>query len=137
MLAIMLGLALAVAPQANANDAVAGRWKTETRNGVIEIQRCGASICGRLITSDGLRTNPDTRDVNNADAKLRTRQLRGLQILYGFKAVAKGWSGGKIYNAEDGKTYNAEITLAGPDQLKLKGCVFWPLCKTQTWTRIR
>ena len=23
------------------------------------------------------------------------------------------------------------------DQLKLRGCVFFPLCKTQTWTRVR
>lgn len=134
MLLALLGLATAAVPQSA--DAAVGRWKTQTRNAIVEIQRCGPSICGRIVTSDALRTNPDTRDVNNGDKALRTRQLRGLQILSGFKASGAAWTGGKIYNAEDGKTYSAEVRVAG-DQLKLKGCVVWPLCKTQTWTRVR
>ncbi|PSJ38537.1 DUF2147 domain-containing protein [Allosphingosinicella deserti] len=132
MLITMLAMAMA-APQ----DAAVGRWKTETRGGIVEIQRCGASICGRLLTSDLLRTNPNLKDARNSDAALRGRPLRGLQILSGFKADGTGWSGGKIYNAEDGKTYTAYVTPEGPNQLKVKGCVFRPLCKTQTWTRVR
>jgi uncharacterized protein (DUF2147 family) len=135
MFLALLGLATAAMPQSQ--DAVVGRWKTQTRNAIVEIQRCGPSICGRILSSDALRTNPALQDRNNSDPKLRTRKLQGLQILSGFKSSGKGWTGGKIYNAEDGKTYNAEVTLAGNDQLKLKGCVFWPLCKTQTWTRVR
>jgi len=132
MLITMLAMAMA-APQ----DVAVGRWKTETRGGIVEIQRCGASICGRLLTSEHLRTNPNLKDVNNSNAALRNRPLRGLQILSGFKADGSGWSGGKIYNAEDGKTYSAYVTPEGPNQLKVKGCVFRPLCKTQTWTRVR
>ena len=45
--------------------------------------------------------------------------------------------GVQVYTAEDGKTYSGKITPVGPDQLKLRGCVFFPLCKTQTWTRAR
>ena len=41
------------------------------------------------------------------------------------------------YSAEDGKTYSGKITPLGANQLKLRGCVFFPLCKTQTWTRVR
>lgn len=135
MMLLLAGLAFAAAPQSA--DAAVGQWKTETRGGVIEIQRCGPSICGRLLTSEGLRANPDLRDTKNSNAALRNRPLRGLQILSGFKQQGEGWYGGKIYNAEDGKTYGAEVTLAGNNQLKLRGCVFKPFCKTQTWTRIR
>ena len=134
MLLGLIGLALMAAPQSG--DAAVGRWKTETRNAVVEIQRCGASICGRILTSDALRTNPNLKDARNSNAQLRNRPLRGMQILSGFKASGTSWTGGKIYNAEDGKTYSAEVRVAG-DQLKLKGCVVWPLCKTQTWTRVR
>lgn len=134
MVLTIVALALAGAPQAS--EAVIGRWKTETRNGIVEIQRCGASVCGRLVTSDGVRANPDLRDVNNSNTQLRSRPLRGLQILSGFKDDGASWSGGQIYNAEDGKTYNAKLTPAG-DQLKVRGCIFVPLCKTQTWTRVR
>jgi len=136
MLLTLVALAL-VAPPQQAADSVLGRWKAETRNGIIEIQRCGPSICGRLVSSDALRTNPNLKDANNKDAALRNRQLRGLQILSGFKMSGNAWTGGKIYNAEDGKTYTADVTPAGPNALKLRGCVFKPFCKTQTWTRVR
>ena len=137
---ILMVLALAgAAPAVPAEQpgSIAGRWKTETRGGVVEIQRCGTSICGRIVSSDALRTNPALADTRNANAALRNRPLRGLQILSGFTGGSDGvWSNGTIYNAEDGKTYSARITPAGPNQLKLRGCVFVPFCKTQTWTRV-
>ena len=135
MLTLLAGLALAAAP--SPADPVLGTWKTETRGGVVEIVRCGTSICGRLVSSDHLRSNPNLRDVNNADAKLRSRPLKGLTILSGFKQDGAAWSGGRIYNADDGKTYSAKVTPVGGSQLKVRGCVFVPLCKTQTWTRLR
>jgi len=137
---ILLVLALAgAAPVVPAEQpgGITGRWKTETRGGVVEIQRCGASICGRIVTSDALRTNPALADSRNTNAALRNRPLRGLQILSGFTGGSDGvWSNGTIYNAEDGKTYSARITPDGPNRLKLRGCVFVPFCKTQTWTRV-
>jgi uncharacterized protein (DUF2147 family) len=61
-----------------------------------------------------------------------------MQMLSGFKPDKDGvWSSGQVYNAEDGKTYSGKITPLGANQLKLRGCVFFPLCKTQTWTRVR
>ena len=129
-------VAAAIAAGASPADAAVGVWKSETRNGVVEISRCGASICGRLLSSDGLRANPGLKDVHNADPALRDRTLKGLVILSGFRQDGANWVDGKIYNAEDGKTYSAKITPAG-NQLKLRGCIFVPLCKTQTWTRLR
>jgi uncharacterized protein (DUF2147 family) len=45
--------------------------------------------------------------------------------------------GGTIYNADDGGTYQATVTPEGRDVLKVKGCIVWPLCKSQTWKRLR
>jgi uncharacterized protein (DUF2147 family) len=132
-----MGLAVAAAPAPQSADAVVGRWKTPVHNGIVEIQRCGASICGKIIASDKLRTNPNLADAQNSDKALRNRRLMNLQILSGFKQQGAGWYGGKIYNAEDGKTYSAEVTMTGNDQLNLRGCVFKPFCRTQTWTRVR
>ncbi len=134
MLFLMMALLGVAAPPSP--DTAIGTWKTQTRNGIVEIQQCGTSICGRLITSDGLRANPDLRDVNNADAKLRSRPLKNIQILSGFTRSDDAWTGGTIYNAEDGKTYSARVTPVSADQLKVRGCVFVPFCKTQTWTRV-
>ena len=129
-------VALALAGQAPSLDSVVGHWRTETRGGVVDIERCGASICGRLITSEHLRTDPTIKDVKNHDASLRGRPLKNLLILNGFKADGDAWTGGTIYNADDGRTYNAKVTPVGPNRLTVRGCVFVPLCKTQTWTRV-
>ena len=133
----MIGLSMLAAAAAMSPDAAVGRWRTETRNGVVEVERCGGSICGKLVSSDGLRTNPDMRDINNKDVNLRSRKLMNLQILGGFTRGDGEWTGGTIYNGEDGGTYKATVTPVDADHLKVKGCIIWPLCKSQTWTRIR
>ena len=99
MLALLMGFAVAAAPVPQSADAVVGRWKTPVQNGIVEITRCGASICGKIVGSDKLRTNPNLADGNNGNAALRTRKLMGLQILSGFSQQGGGWYGGKSYNA--------------------------------------
>lgn len=127
---LMLLAAAAATP-----DTVIGRWKTETRNGVVEIARCGTSLCGRLVTSDGLRADPNLLDERNKDPKLRTRRLAGVPLLGGFARAGDRWDGGWIYKADDGNTYKSTITPLGPDRLEVKGCWLF-LCRSQTWTRV-
>lgn len=132
-------LLLAAAAQAMSGpslDDVVGRWQAQSDNGVIEITRCGASICGNLITSDRLRADPGQVDGRNRNASLRTRRLAGLSILSGFRRTSNSWTGGTIYDGQDGGTYSATITLADANHLRLRGCIIWLLCKTETWTRI-
>jgi uncharacterized protein (DUF2147 family) len=134
MMIVLPALAVAAAVQP---DVVVGRWRTEVRNGIVEIIRCGPSICGRVVDSDGLKANPNLQDVHNKDAAQRGRKVKGLQILQGFAWKSGAWTGGTIYNADDGGTYKATVTPDGADRLRMKGCIVWPLCKTQTWTRLR
>jgi uncharacterized protein (DUF2147 family) len=133
MITLLMGLAAAVAPNA---DGAIGRWKTQTKNGIVEIARCGESICGKLVTSDGLKANPDMLDSENADPKLRTRKLVGMPMMGGFKRDGAAWSGGWLYKADDGKTYKGTVTPTDAAHLQVKGCIVWPLCKSQTWTRV-
>ncbi len=129
-------LALLAAAATLSPDAAVGHWQTGVRHGIVEITRCGQSICGRVIDSDGLKANPDLLDVNNKDSAQRGRRIKGLQIMQGFSWKAGSWTGGTIYNAEDGGIYKATVTPHGANQLSMKGCIVWPLCKTQTWTRL-
>ena len=134
----MIGLSLlAAAAAAHSPEVAIGRWRTETRNGVVEIERCHNSICGKLVDSDGLRANPNLLDANNKDAARRGRRLMGLEILHGFSRGDGQWAGGTIYNGDDGRTYSATLRPIDADHLKVRGCIIWPLCKSQTWTRIR
>jgi uncharacterized protein (DUF2147 family) len=134
---ITLLAALLAAQSTIGPDIGVGRWLTPEQHGVVEIARCGQSICGKLIESDGLKANPAMRDINNKNAGLRGRNLKDLQILQGFSWKAPAWSGGTIYNARDGGTYSATVTPGDSNTLRLKGCIIWPLCKSQTWTRVR
>lgn len=127
----------ALAPAALSPDSAVGRWRTETRNGIVQVDRCGPSICGTLVGSDGLKADPNLLDSKNKDASLRGRKLMGLTILRGFTRSDREWTGGTIYNGEDGGTYKATVTPVDADRLKIRGCIMWPLCNTQTWTRIR
>ena len=133
----MIGLTLLAAAAAASPDAAIGRWRTETRGGIVEIAHCGGSICGKLVSSDGLRANPNLLDGHNKDPALRGRRLMGLQVLGGFARGENVWTGGTIYNGDDGGTYKATVTPIDADHLRVKGCIIWPLCKSQTWTRIR
>jgi uncharacterized protein (DUF2147 family) len=44
------------------------------------------------------------------------------------------WSG-RIYNADDGSTYASSVSVAGPDTLRVEGCV-GALCGGESWTRV-
>jgi uncharacterized protein (DUF2147 family) len=52
------------------------------------------------------------------------------------KTGANTWSG-KLYNTQDGATYNGTVTVVNKNTLKLEGCVLGGLvCQGPTWTRV-
>lgn len=130
-------IAFAVAGLPALAQDVTGLWETGTNGAEVEIAPCGPDICGTLVTSNAIKANADAKDAENNDPALRDRPLKGLTMLSGFSGGPEKWTGGKLYNPADGKTYSGTITLEGPDTLKLKGCVVAPFCKTREWTRIQ
>lgn len=128
--------ALAFAAPASAQDVI-GLWQTQTNGGQVEISHCGNSLCGKLVSSNNIKSDPTVKDEKNKDASLRNRPLKNMQMLYDFTGGPTKWTGGKVYNAADGGTYSGTITLLSANELKLKGCIVAPLCKTEKWTRIK
>lgn len=116
---------------------VTGLWATPTNGGQVEIARCGNSLCGKLVSSAHIKADPALKDIKNKDAVQRARTLKGLQMLYDFTGGPAKWNGGKVYNPDDGGTYSGTIEMLSDNQLKLKGCIMAPLCKTQVWNRVR
>jgi uncharacterized protein (DUF2147 family) len=115
--------------------AYLGRWLTESDGGVVEIYPCGAALCGRVVTSNRLRANPDTRDTKNRNQRLRGRRMAGTDLLSGLEPDGRGWRG-RLYNPEDGETYAGTMRLDGRGGLRVQGCVLYVLCRSQRWTRV-
>ncbi len=121
---------------AHAAAPVTGRWVTQSKDGVVEIYECGATICGKLAKF--LVTPPNgagQKDINNPDKALRNRTLLGMNILTGFKADGNEWKG-KIYDPKSGKTYRSVVYKGKSGNLVVKGCI-GPFCQAQTWTPAR
>lgn len=101
-----------------------GLWMDDEGRGGIEIRPCGDQLCGNIVW---LRqpVNPQGRpwaDLFNPDESKRARPVCGLQIIGGLKKSSDAeWKGGWIYDPEEGKTFDVELTLTEPDTLQVFG----------------
>lgn len=128
-------LAFAVATPALAADPVEGEWLTQDKMGKVLIGPCPDRpnrMCGAISTvNDQTRTT----DENNPDPTRRSQPLMGMLILRDFKQEGPGsWTGGKIYDPKNGKSYDSKISIKANGSLKVEGCVAF-ICRGQTWTR--
>jgi uncharacterized protein (DUF2147 family) len=145
-----------IAPSA-ADDSVAdlpaaagivGDWLVESRDAVIRIERVGdeyqGTILWQLHDTYGPEDGPDLNgkivtDRNNPDPAQRSQPLTGLRLLKGlhYDVVDNKWIGGRVYNSENGKTYNCVVRLPQPGRLVLRGYIGLPLLGgNTTWTRV-
>jgi uncharacterized protein (DUF2147 family) len=113
-----------------------GQWRTPERGGLIEVSQCDGGLCGKILGGSGGGSAEERLDRNNKNPALRGRPLIGMYIFRGLKPAGGSWKG-SIYNPNDGGTYAATVSLKSPGELVVKGCVVWPLCKTQVWARVK
>jgi uncharacterized protein (DUF2147 family) len=142
---VVLSLALAVSRSA-AQDAAPspiGVWATEGAKSHVKIADCGGGqLCGSIIWLEEPQDKggKDKVDSENPDPAMRTRKILGLALLNGFAhdGASNVWTGGTIYNPNDGKTYSCKMTLQDPKTLRVRGYVGLSLLgKTQIWNRVQ
>jgi uncharacterized protein (DUF2147 family) len=148
VLVVLLG-ALASAASAQ-SPSVMGTWLTASGIAQVRIGPCpdpaNGAICGLVVGlinpkgPDGNAVAPDmATDYRNADPALRTRKVIGMPLIWGFKKTSdpNAFDDGHVYNGENGKTYNANISLQLDGKLRLRGYVGTPMLgETQLWTRV-
>ena len=124
----------ALAQEGTTVDPIEGVWLTSDGEGWVEIRRENGSLTGTII---GGPNGGDRRDEHNPDPALRDRRLTGLTILQGFEADEGGkWTGGTIYDPDNGKTYRCNLQLENKDRLKVRGYLGVSLFgRTEMWTR--
>ena len=129
-LAVLAAFLVAALAEALADPApsVLGRWMTPGRDGVFQIERCEAGLCGWLV---GMRYN------GSMPLDVYRRPQCGLMLLSGFRPAdeAGRWHG-SILDPDSGRSYQATIWSPAPDVLKLRGYLLLPILgQTQDWRR--
>lgn len=127
-------LVLMGATPAFAADPAEGLWLTQNKRSVIKVEPCDQGLCGRVhwIIEGGMQF-----DEKNPDAAKRGVPMCGLPILWGFTQEGPGeWEDGRIYKADEGDTYDANLEVLEDGTLKVRGYMgLSMLGKTQIWTR--
>lgn len=108
-----------------------GDWLVAKRWAIIRIVDCGGQLLG--VVSWEMRPSVDS---HNPDPAKRSRPTLGMPVLLGMKMSEPNKWDGQIYNSHDGNTYDANISLSGPDVLRVEGCFFGILCGGEDWTRV-
>lgn len=132
---------LAGAAQAATPADPSGTYLTEDGRARIRIEKCGPAeknLCGYVVwLKVPLNDKNQPRvDFKNPDPKKQARASLGHQLILGLKPNADARYEGKIYNSEDGKSYDVTIWTEEPGELTVRGCLIAFLCKSQTWNKV-
>jgi uncharacterized protein (DUF2147 family) len=137
IIAILMGFLAAPAAQAQAEAEVSGIWLTQAGDAKVRVSKCSGGICGVVVwLRDPIdrATGKPAVDDKNPNPALAKRPMIGLPLFMGMRPSGPDKWSGQIYNADDGSTYVSNVSLAGPDTLRVEGCV-GPLCGGESWTR--
>jgi uncharacterized protein (DUF2147 family) len=133
-LTILIGSAIILATSPVLAAEPTGDWMVAEGAAHIRIENCAGALWG-VVAWEKV---PGGKDTQNPDPAKRNRPTLGIPILIDMKPAADGtrWDG-QVYNAENGKTYTANITIKDPNTLRIEGCVLGFLCGGQNWTRVQ
>ncbi len=119
-----------------------GVWKTvDDATGkpksLVTIWEQGGILYGKIDKIlDPEPDNPEQKCIH-CEGSLKNKPLVGLQILSGLKKDGDQWSGGRILDPDNGKTYKCYINVQdGGKKLKVRGFIGFSLIgRTQYWQR--
>ena len=139
VLIALLGAVFAGSPaRAQSGGEATGVWQTQAGDAHVRVSKCGTILCGTIVSLRD-KIDPQTGkppiDDKNPDPTLAKRSMIGIHLFYDMRPTgASTWSG-RIYNADDGKIYASNISLTGPNTLKVEGCI-GAFCGGENWTRV-
>ncbi|MSO66006.1 MAG: DUF2147 domain-containing protein [Alphaproteobacteria bacterium] len=114
-----------------------GVWVTAEGDAQVEIARCEDKICGTIVWLSW--EGAGRTDMNTPDRERRDKPILGLRIVSDFEADQQEvghYTGGRIYDPREGKTYRATMRVIERNMLHLRGYVGLPLLgRTAVWRR--
>lgn len=115
-LSMLFNMARAQQSQTGA-DKIIGLYWSPKKDAKIEIYKRDDKYFGKSIWSSTKR-----KDLNNPTPSLRDRDLLGLELFTNFSFKNGTYEGGKIYDPENGKTYDCKMSINGKN-LKVRGYI--------------
>ena len=92
-------------------------WSADADDAVIALSHCAEGLCGHVLKQPS----------SGAE----------LTLVSGFSRLSDTrWTGGRIYNLNDGATYLVDLELLDGARMKVRGC-WLGFCETQLWRRVR
>lgn len=137
--AMILLMAIAVSINAKAQtDKIEGLWYNDVKSAKIQIiKESNGKFYGKVVwLKEPLKNGKPKVDEMNTDEKLRSRPRLGLPVLADFvKDGDNKYTGGTIYDPNNGKTYSCKMTYKG-ETLDIRGYIGISLFgRTTTWSR--
>ena len=137
IIAILTAWFAAALANAQSGGEASGIWLTQAGDAKVRVSKCGGGICGVVVwlkdPIDPATGKPHVDD-KNPNSSLARRPMIGLPLFSGMQPSGPNRWSGQIYNADDGNSYASNISVSGPDTLRVEGCVGM-LCGNETWTR--
>lgn len=123
-------------------DRLIGVWEPSNGKARVKIDKIGSKYFGRIVwlrePNDPETGEPKT-DKNNPDPTLQDAPLRGYRLLKDFVYDGDNeWSGGTIYDPENGNTYDCVITMKDDNTLDIRGYIgISAFGRTDVWKRLQ
>ncbi len=124
------------------SDALLGLWEPSNGKVRVKVEKIADKYYGKIVwlrePIDPVTKAPKV-DKNNPDASMQKVPLKGYRMLKDFVFDEnKEWSGGTIYDPENGSTYNCVIKLKDDNTLDIRGYIgVKTFGRTDVWKRVQ
>ncbi|UWU71493.1 DUF2147 domain-containing protein [Bradyrhizobium sp. NC92] len=140
MATLNIGLMPMAHGEAPVPDAIVGTWEADDGTVKLDMFKAGAEFQARMLYGNEIVEADNVtfkKDAKNPDPTLRARSLKNIVFITGLRWEGGEWSGGTIYDASSGRTYNCKATVKD-GKMHLRGYLGLPaMGQTRTFHRVR
>ena len=140
MAVLNIGLSPTAHGEPAAPDAIVGTWEADDGTVKLDMSRSGTEFQARMLYGNEIVEADNftfKKDTKNPDPGLRARSLKNIIFITGLRWEDGEWSGGSIYDASSGRTYNCKATVKDGKML-LRGYLGLPaMGQTRSFHRAR
>lgn len=141
---LMAALNIGLIPMAHGEpagpDAIVGIWEADDGTVKLDMFKAGTELQARMLYGNEIMEADNVtfkKDAKNPDPGLRARSLKNIIFITGLHWEDGEWSGGSIYDASSGRTYNCKATVKD-GKMHLRGYLGLPaMGQTRSFHRAR